>query len=117
MGVRWGGWSDAYRFCPMSREEALCCVVTFFHHEWQQPAFMLYTGLLFGLPLAVTSFNRYSRFVEALSRRFGLCMTSLCMTSLYFDDAHITDRKSCKGSGQKAMQQLNRLLGTPFAVF
>lgn len=94
----------------MSREEALCCVVTFFHHEWQQPAFMLYTGLLFGLPLAVTLFNRYSRFVEALSRRFGLCMTSL-----YFDDAHIADRKSCKGSGQKAMQQLNRLLGTPFS--
>lgn len=102
-------WPDACRFCPMSREEALCCVVTFFHHEWKQPAFMVYTGLLFGLPLAVTSFNRYSR-IEALSRRFGLCLTSL-----YFDDAHVTDRKACKGSGQKAMQQLNRLLGTPFS--
>eukprot|EP00435_Cladocopium_sp_Y103_P042262 s2379_g11.t1 len=51
---------------------------------------MLYTGLLFGLPLAVTSFNRYSRLVEALCRRF-----SFCMASLYFDDAHVTDRKSC----------------------
>ena len=62
----------------MSREEALCCVVTFFHHEWKQPAFMVYTGLLFGLPpLAVTSFNRHSRFVEAVSRSFGLCLTSL----------------------------------------
>ena len=103
-------WPDAYRFCPMSREEALCCIVTFFHHEWQQPAFMIYTGLLFGLPLAVTSFNRYSRFVEALSRRFAFCLTSL-----YFDDAHVTDRKSCKGSGQQAMQKLNALLGTPFS--
>ena len=69
-------WPDAYRFCPMNRDEALCCIVTFFHHEWQQPAFMIYTGLLFGLPLAVTSFNRYSRFVEALSRRFAFCLTS-----------------------------------------
>ena len=71
---------------------------------------MIYTGLLFGLPLAVTSFNRYSRFVEALSRRFAFCLTSL-----YFDDAHVTDRKSCKGSGQQAMQTLNTLLGTPFS--
>ena len=104
-------WPDAYRFCPMSTEEAMCCVVTFFHHEWHEPAVMLYTGLLFGLPLAVTSFNRYSRLVEALARRF-----LFCLTSLYFDDAHITDRKSCKGSGQWAIQELNRLLGTPFSA-
>ena len=95
----------------MSEAEATCCVVTFFHHEWRAPAIMLYTGLLFGLPLAVTSFNRYSRLVEGLSRRF-----LFCLTSLYFDDAHITDRKSCKGSGQRAMQELNRLLGTPFSA-
>ena len=38
-------WPDAYRFCPMSRDEALCCIVTFFHHEWQQPDFMIYTYL------------------------------------------------------------------------
>ena len=62
----------------------------------QRPAFMIYTGLPFGLPLAVTSFNRYSRLVEALSRRFAFCLTSL-----YFDDAHVNDRKSCKGSGQE----------------
>ena len=104
-------WPDAYRFCPMSKDEALCCIVAFFHHEWQKPAFMIYTGLLFGLPLAVTSFNRYSRLVEALARRF-----TFCLTSLYFDDAHVTDRKSCKGSGQRAMQFLNNLLGTPFSA-
>ena len=39
----------------------------------------------------------------------------LCLTSLYFDDAHVTDRKSCRGSGQHAMQTLNTLLGTPFS--
>ena len=70
---------------------------------------MTYTGLLFGSSLAGASFNRYSRFVEALSRRFAFCLTCL-----HFDDAHVTDRKSCKGSGQRAMQTLNTLLGTPF---
>ena len=62
-------WPDAYRHSPMSRSESLLCVVTFWHPDWQQPAFQLYSGLLFGLPLAVTSFNRYSRLVEALGRR------------------------------------------------
>eukprot|EP00435_Cladocopium_sp_Y103_P035949 s3319_g9.t1 len=69
-----------------------------------------HTGLLFGLPLAVTSFNRYSRLVEALCRRF-----SFCMASLFFDDAHVTDRKSCRGSGQQSIQHLNKCLCTPFS--
>ena len=70
---------SAYRYCPMSQQESLGCVVVWFHHEWQTPA---YAGLLFGLPLAITSFNRISRLLEALTRRF--CQV---LTSLYFDDA------------------------------
>eukprot|EP00435_Cladocopium_sp_Y103_P031497 s1905_g8.t1 len=77
---------SAYRFCPMSRGESLGCVVVWWHHEWQAPAFQLYTGLLFGLPLAVTSFNRLSRVLESLSRRLGYVLVSF-----YFDDATITD--------------------------
>ena len=76
---------SAYRFCPMAMLESLGCVVVWFHQEWQEPAYQVYAGLLFGLPLAVTSFNRFSRLVEALSRR--LCRT---LVSLYFDDATIT---------------------------
>ena len=102
-------WPDAYRLYLMSRDEALFCVAAFFHHEWQRSAFIIYTGLLFGSSLAVTSFNRYSRFVEVLSRRFAFSLTCL-----HFDDAHLTDRKSCKGSGQRAMQTLNTLLGIFF---
>eukprot|EP00439_Symbiodinium_sp_Y106_P025386 s3674_g3.t1 len=45
-------WPDAYRHCPMPREHALCCVVVFWHEEWGEPAYQVYTGLLFGLPLA-----------------------------------------------------------------
>ena len=85
-------------------------MVVWFHHEWQTPAYQVYAGLLSGLPLAVTSFNRFSRLLEALTRR--LCQV---LTSLYFDDATITDVQSAKGSGQWAMNQLCSLSGSPFA--
>ncbi len=103
-------WPDAYRHSPMGRGEAMGCVVVWWHDEWAQPAYQLYSGLLFGLPLAVTSFNRYSRLVEAIGRRF-----LFLLVSLYFDDAHISDWQSSKGSGQAAFENLNALLGTPFA--
>ena len=103
-------WPDAYRHSPISREESYGCVVAWWHHDWQEPAFQLYNSLLFGLPLAVTSFNRYSRFVEALGRRLlG------CLVSMYFDDANIVDWASAKGNSQMAFGMLNKLLGTPFA--
>ncbi|CAE7039628.1 unnamed protein product [Symbiodinium sp. CCMP2592] len=103
-------WPNAYRHSPMDANEARACVVCFWHHEWQQPAFQVYAGLLFGLPLAVTSFNRYSRLVESLRRRL-----LLVLVSLYFDDANLGDWRSSRGSGQWAFGQLNTLLGTPFA--
>ena len=70
----------------------------------------LYAGLLFGLPLAVTSFNRFSRLMEALTRRF--CQV---LTSLYFDNATIAGIRSAKGSGQWAMNQLCLMISSPFA--
>ena len=64
-------WPNAYRHSPMGDEESLACVVAFFHHQWGFPAFQVYGGLLFGLPLAITSFNRFSRLVESLARCGG----------------------------------------------
>ena len=64
-----------------------------FKRQWGFPAFQVYGGLLFGLPLAVTSFNRFSRLVESLARRL---VYVLC--TMYFDDANITDWRSSKGS-------------------
>ncbi|CAE7538614.1 unnamed protein product [Symbiodinium sp. CCMP2592] len=104
-------WPDAYRHCPMSEEESLACLVVWWHHEWQAPAYQIYAGLLFGLPLAVTSFNRYSRFSEAASRRLALTVASS-----YFDDFNLLDWASSKGSGQWAVGSINTLLGTPFAA-
>ena len=101
-------WPNAYRSCPMSADESRACVVCWHHREWGVPAYQLYTGLLFGLPLAVTSFNRYSS--EALGRRL-----LFLLVSLYFDDAHVTDWSSSKGSGQQAFRDLNEIMGSPFA--
>ena len=103
-------WPNAYRSCPMSADESRACVVCWHHREWGVPAYQLYTGLLFGLPLAVTSFNRCSRFSEALGRRL-----LFLLVSLYFDDAHLTDWSSSKGSGQQAFRDLSEIMGSPFA--
>jgi len=48
--------------------------------------------------------------LEALTRRY--CQV---LTSLYFDDATITDVRSAKDSGQRAMNQLCLMIGSPFA--
>ena len=37
-------WPDAYRHSPMSRQESLLCVVTFWHPDWQAPAFKSIQG-------------------------------------------------------------------------
>lgn len=90
---RWLGagedWPQAYRHSPISFDEGLACVVVFWHDEWQEPAFQIYSSLLFGFPLAVTSFNPYNRFAEALGRRL-----LRCLVSMYSDDTHLTDLES-----------------------
>ena len=101
---------DAYRHCPMSQDEARACLVVWHHKDWGAPGFQLYSGLLFGLPLAVTSFNRYSRFLDAA---FGRLV--LVLASMYFDDCNMVDWVSSKGSAQWAACQLAGMLGTPFA--
>ena len=100
---------SAYRFCPMSKAESMCCVVVWHHQEWNEPAYQLYSGLL--LPLAVTSFNRLSRLLESLCRHLGGVLISF-----YFDDATITGPKSAKGSGQWAANEICRLVGSPFVT-
>ena len=86
-------WPNAYRHPPIGLDEARVCVVCFWRHEWQEPAFQPYAGLLYGLPLAVTSFIRYSRLVEALGRRLVMALVSL-----YFDDTTIRDWGSSRGT-------------------
>ena len=111
-GILTGGedWPDAYRLTPILPEDAEACVVVFWHHEWDCPAYQIYSGMLFGLPAAVTAFNRFSRICEMLSRR--LVAVPL---SMYFDDANFQDWKSAKGSAQEAVNSLMDGIGSPFA--
>ena len=85
-------------------------MVVFWHEEKAEPAYQIYTGRLFGLPLAVTSLNRYSRFVDAAGRRLVWALISA-----YFRDSRISDWASSQGSGQWAFRVLNTLLGIPFS--
>ena len=103
-------WPDAYRHAPLNPQDAEACVVVFWHIEWNEPAFQPYNGLLFGVPNAVTSFNRYAKLCEAVTRRL-----LIILYYMYFDDASIQDWASTEGRGQLAVRQLNELLGTFFA--
>ena len=58
-------WPQAYRRSPINFDESLACVVIFWHDEWQEPAFQVYSSL----PALRLALNRYSRFAEALGRR------------------------------------------------
>ena len=39
-------WPHAYRTCPMADDQALGCVVAFWHEDWVEPAYQVYSGLL-----------------------------------------------------------------------
>ena len=72
--------------------------------------FQVYHGLLFGLPISVTSFNRWSKFAEALVRRL-LPM----LFSMYYDDATLQDWASTGVRGQALVAELMELLVSPWA--
>ena len=103
-------WPDAYRYTPMNPEESRGCVVVFWHKARRQPVFQVYHGLLFGLPLAVTFFNRWSKFGEAMVRRL-----LILLFSMYFDDAIIQDWASTGTNGQAHSSKLMELVGFPWS--
>jgi len=87
-------WPDAYRYTPMSSEESRGCVVVYWHAALKQPVFQVHHGLQYGLPIAVNSVNRWSKFGEALVRR--LLST---LFSMYYDDATLQDWASTGAHG------------------
>ena len=101
---------DAYRYTPMNPAEARGCVVVWWHPGWGKPAFQVYHGLLFGLPLAVTSFNRWPKMLEAIMRRL-----LVCLFSMYFDDGTNQDWSSTAVVTQLAVSKVMVILGSPWA--
>ncbi|CAE7559557.1 unnamed protein product [Symbiodinium natans] len=102
---------EAYRFTPMDPKESWQTVVAYWDHEKGEVRLRRYFGHLFGLPNAVTSFNRYSRFLQAVLRRLLI----IC-GSFYFDDLSLQDPAPSATSAQSSAGELLRLLGTPFAA-
>ena len=105
---RWEGggenWPDAYRHCPMAEDQSRCCVVVWWHRDWGKPAYQISSGLLFGLPLAVTSFNRLSRFTESvgllgavLPARWSPCTSTTFEFRLRFRSASLLRGQSYDG--------------------
>ena len=112
LGLLSGGedWPDAYRHTPMRPEDSYMCIVSWWHPTWGMVVYQRYYSLLFGLPLAVTNFNRYPRWTEAIVRRFVFILFSM-----YFDDGTIQDLGTEKEAGQDMVGRLMTVLGTPFA--
>ena len=104
-------WPDAYRYTPMRPEESRACVVVWWHQVRGIPVFQIYNSLLSGLPNAVTSFNRWSKFAQALVRRL-----LMMFFSMYFDDATMQDWESEAFHSQACVADLMQMLGSPWAT-
>jgi len=94
----------------MRPEESRACVVVWWHPKRGKPVFQRYHGLPFGLPNAVTSFNRWSKFAQALVRRL-----LMLLFSMYFDDATMQDWESEAFHSQACVADLMKILGSPWA--
>ena len=100
----------AYRHTPMVPEQADGCIVAYWCPWANEVRFRRYFGHLFGLPLAVISFNRWSRFLQAIIRRLAIVLISF-----YFDDATFQDLASNANSAQAAVRAIAAALGSPFS--
>ena len=99
---------DAYRYTHMVVHEADACLVVWWHPDWKTAVVQKYWGMLFGLPNAVTSFNRWQKFARAVVRR-----TLACLFTMYFDDGTAQDWASSATDAQRQVAELMKLLGSP----
>ena len=101
---------QAYRKIPLAPDHSWACIVAYYSPEKQAVRFRRYHGLLFGLPLAVTCFNRLSFFLQSMIRRI-----LMALGSFYFDDLSVQDWCSSASHCQACVQRLCEHLGYPFA--
>ena len=102
---------DAYRKIPMWPPHSRACLVTYWDSEAQAVRIRQYHSMLFGLPLAVTAFNRLPFLLQAIVRR--VCR-QLC--SFYYDDATQQDWTSTSEASQFNLECIAELVGYPFAT-
>lgn len=99
---------DAYRNIPMLAEHAVACIVAY-KGAAGRPVFRQYHSMLFGLPLAVSAFNRLPFLCQAMLRRIFL------MASFYYDDCALQDWQDVAVESQQVLRTVMSLVGFPFA--
>ena len=97
---------DAYKICPVRKDDHEVNVVAVQHPSTGEWWFMIAFALLFGYSNAVYSFGRLSRFLEAAVIR--LLATLFAM---FYDDGSIQDLEQAKGAGQRAIGTFFDLCG------
>ena len=95
----------------MLPSHSVACLVTYWDHQSSAIRIRRYNSMLFGLPLAVTAFNRLPFLLQAIVRR--ICR-QLC--TFYSDDATQQDWASTATESQANLELVAELLGYPFAV-
>ena len=94
----------------MIPDHSWACVVAFHDPATRGPKFRRYKGMLFGLPLAVSAFNRLPLLLQSLGRRFlGV------LINLYFDDLTQQDWSLLAVETQHLVAELFEMFGFPFA--
>ena len=102
--------SDAYRMLPVQLQDLPANVVMVKNPTSGEVQFVIMSALLFGFSASVMQFARWSRFLEAMTRRV-LCL----MWALYVDDSNVVDFAIGKGSAQWLGRQMLLALGVPLA--
>lgn len=101
---------DAYRYAPAASGDYPYNIVAVKDPSTSTFVFQIMFGLLFGHSSAVMNFNRWSRFLESVSRR-----VLILLLSMYYDDASLLDLLSANGNGQACLGRAFGLLGASFA--
>ena len=101
---------DAYRGCPIRREDQPGCIIALWHPDRNRWVFAEAYAMLFGLSSAVTGFNRHPTLLAAAARRF----LASCVGA-FFDDLATVGCNSGNRSEQRALQFLLSQVGSPEA--
>ena len=86
------------------------CIVAYWCPDAGEVRFRRYFTHLFDLPLAVISFNQWSRFLQAIIPNLAIVLSSF-----YFDDATFQDLASAANSAQTSVRGIASSLGSPFS--
>lgn len=97
-----GDLPSAYREMPMVPEHTWSCIVASHSPDDSHARLRLYFDMLFGVPLAVTAFNR-----PPLSVAVFVACILLVLCSFYFDDLASQDWKSWASRSHDFAQSLD----------